>query len=429
MTMRILKLSELSESQIRSILERSKGEFQKVIPQVREIMEDVRLHGDEALRRLTQQFDKVLLTEISVTAEELTVAYRQVDHSLVAALKHAIRNLEAFHRTQLVDEEMVLIDEGIRVGRVNRAIEKVGFYIPGGRHIYPSSVIMNGVPSRIAGCRERVICVPPAPDGSVPAPTLVAADLVGIRRVFKVGGAQAIAAMTYGTETIPRVFKIFGAGNIYVTAAKMLAFGEVNIDLPAGPTEVFIIADDTANPRFVAADLLSQAEHGENSACILITTSESLADAVSEEVERQLVGLATRDDAAKAIRQYGVALLADDIEACIEFANTYAPEHLEVMTSDNWGVLERITHTGSMFLGPYSPEPAGDYASGANHVLPTGSYARMFSPLSVDAFVRKVQVQELTKEGLARIRRAVSILADAEGFAAHKNAVEVRFEE
>jgi histidinol dehydrogenase len=235
--------------------------------------------------------------------------------------------------------------------------------------------------------------------------------------------------MAYGTETIPRVFKIFGAGNIYVTAAKMLAFGEVNIDLPAGPTEILIIADDTANPRFVAADLLSQAEHGESSACVLITTSEFLARAVGEEVERQLAGLATRDEAAKALRKYGLALLADDIETCIAFANSYAPEHLEVMTSDDWGVLERISHTGSVFLGPYSPEPAGDYASGTNHVLPTGGYARMFSPLSVDDFVRKVQVQELTKEGLASIRREVGILADAEGFAAHKNAVEVRFEE
>lgn len=427
--MRIFRLGELTGPQIKEILDRSKDEFQKVLPTVREIMEEVRLHGDEALRRLTQRLDRATLTDLAVTAEEFATAYRQIDDALLAALKRAIRNLETFHRSQLVDEEMVTVDEGIRVGRVNRAIEKVGFYVPGGRHIYPSSVIMNGVPARIAGCRERIICAPPAPDGTIPAPTLVAADLVGIRRVFKVGGAQAVAAMAYGTESVPRVFKIFGAGSVYVTAAKMLAFGEVNIDMPAGPTEVFIVADGTANPRFVAADLLSQAEHGENSACVLITTSEPLAQAVGEEVERQLGYLATGKEAARAIGRYGVTLLAENIEQCVEFANAYAPEHLEVMTANNRAVLEKISNTGSIFLGPYSPEPVGDYASGSNHVLPTGGYARMFSSLSVDSFVRKVQVQELTEEGLARIRKEVGLLAEAEGFAAHKNAVEVRFEQ
>jgi histidinol dehydrogenase len=427
--MRILELSQLSEDQLTALTDRSKDEFRKVIPVVQEIMEDVRLHGDQALRKWTQQLDHVVVGDVSATPQEFEAAYRQVDRSLLAALEQAIRNLETFHRTHVVAQPMVQVDEGIQVGRIIRPIEKVGFYIPGGRHIYPSSVLMNGVPARLAGCRERILCAPPGADGSLPAATLVAADMVGIHQVFKAGGAQAIAAMAYGTQTIPRVFKIFGAGNLYVTAAKLLAFGEVAIDMPAGPTEVVIIADDTANPRFVAADLLAQAEHGEYSACVLVTPSRPLAGAVSEEVDRQLAQLATREVAGKAIERYGLALLADDLEACVAFANRYAPEHLEVMTADSRKLLESITHTGSVFLGAYAPEPAGDYASGTNHVLPTNRYARMFSPLSVDSFVRQVQVQEISRSGLARIREAVTTLAGVEGFAAHQRAIEVRFEE
>jgi len=427
--MRILELSQLSEEQLAAILDRSKDEFRKVIPAVQEIMEDVRRQGDAALRKWTERLDQAVVGDPSVARQEFEAAYRQVDRSLLAALEQAIRNLETFHRTHLVDQPMVQIDEGIQVGRMIRPIEKVGFYVPGGRHIYPSSVLMNGVPARLAGCRERILCTPPAADGTLPAPTLVAADMVGIHRVFKVGGAQAIAAMAYGTQTIPKVFKIFGAGNVYVTAAKLLAFGEVAIDMPAGPTEVVIIADDTANPRFVAADLLAQAEHGEHSACVLVTPSRRLAAAVSDEVDRQLARLETREVAGKAIERYGLALLAGDLEACVAFANRYAPEHLEVMTADSRTLLGGITHTGSVFLGAYAPEPAGDYASGTNHVLPTNRYARMFSALSVDAFVRQVQVQEISRSGLARIRQAVTTLAGVEGFAAHQRAVEVRFEE
>jgi len=426
--LKIQRLRDLSAEQVEGILRRCDHEYRTLFPQVREIMEDVRRHGDEALRRLTERFDHVTLTEIAVSDAEFEAAYEAVSEELLEAMRQAVRNLEVFHHAQCVREAMVTVEEGIRVGRIARPIEAVGIYVPGGKYPYSSSVLMNGVPSRIAGCSRRVICVPPNQDGQVPPAILVAADLVKIRSVFKVGGAQAIAAMAYGTETIPKVDKIFGAGNPYVTAAKMLAFGDVDIDMPAGPTEILIIADDTANPRFVAADILSQAEHGETSACILITPSKPLAEAVVDEIARQLAGLPTRKVAEAALEERGTILLAGDLEECIAFANRYAPEHLELLTADNWRLLDLISHAGSVFIGPYAAEAAGDYATGGNHVLPTGGYARMFSALSVDAFTRLMQVQELTLEGLRKIKDTVVRLADAEGLVAHKRAVEIRFE-
>ncbi len=422
--MQVYRLNDLSEAQRDKILKRSEAEFENLIPYVQEIMDDVRQNGDEALLRLTELHDRVRISDIAVADEEFDRAYEEVGDPGVSALKHAMRNLEVFHRTQLVEEEIVQVDEGIRIGRLNRPVEKVGIYIISG---YTSEVLMNGVPSGIAGCKERVICTPPQEGGSVPASILVAADLVGVRRIFKVGGAQAIAAMTYGTETIPKVYKIFGAGNNYVTVAKMLAFGHVNIDLPAGPSEIFIIADESADARFVAADLISQAEHP-NSACILITTSQALAADVKRQIDQQLALLPTKECVQGAIEKNGAIVIADDLAESIDFANAYAPEHLEIMTTDDQAILEKITNVGSVFLGPYSTVPAGDYASGSNHVLPTGGFAKMFSSLSVDSFIRKVEVQQLSKEGLSSIRKAVGYLADVEGFAAHKRAVEIRLE-
>ena len=426
--MKVQRLRDLSAEQLERILHRSDRGYRALYPKVREIMEDVRQHGDEALRRLTERFDHVALAEIAVSDAEFAAAYEVVDDELIAAMRQAVRNLEAFHHAQCVREAMVTVEEGIRVGRIARPIEAVGIYIAGGKYPYSSSVLMNGVPSRIAGCSQRIICVPPNRDGQVSPPVLVAADMVKIRSAFKVGGAQAIAAMTYGTETVPKVDKVFGAGNPYVTAAKMLAFGEVDIDMPAGPTEVLIVADETAKPRFVAADILSQAEHGETSACILITPSTALAEVVVQEIARQMAELPTREVAEVALEERGAILLTDELEECIAFANRYAPEHLQLVTTDNWRLLDRVSHAGSVFLGPYTAGAAGDYATGGNHVLPTGGYARMFSALSVDAFTRLMQVQELTLEGLRKIKDTVVQLAGAEGLVAHKRAVEIRFE-
>jgi len=426
--LRIQRLGELSAEERKTILERSDQGTEAIVPTVREIMENVLVHGDGALRRLTERFDRATLTDIAVSGAEFEAAYEAVDDELVESLRHAVRNLEAFHLSQCADEPMVTIEEGIRVGRVARPIETVGIYVPGGKYPYSSSVLMNGVPSRIAGCAQRIICVPPNREGRVAPALLVAADLVGIRTVFKVGGAQAIAAMAYGTETVPKVDKIFGAGNAYVTAAKMLAFGEVDIDMPAGPTEILIIADETANPRFIAADILSQAEHGETSPCLLVTTSGVLAETVVQEIERQMADLPTLSVAEVALKEHGAILLTDQLEECIAFANRYAPEHLQIMTADNWSVLDLISHAGSVFLGSYAAQSAGDYATGGNHVLPTGGYARMFSALSVDAFTRRMQVQELTREGLYKIKDTVMRMAAAEGLVAHERAIGIRFE-
>ena len=426
--MKIQRLHDLSTEQLDRILHRSDRGYQSLLPLVREIMEEVREHGDEALRRFTERFDCVTLADIAVSDAEFEAAYETVDGALVAAMAKAVRNLEAFHRAQCVAEVMVTVDEGIRVGRTPRPIERVGIYVPGGKYPLSSSVLMNGVPSQIAGCLSRIICVPPKPDGKIPPPVLVAADLVKIRNVFKVGGAQAIAAMTYGTETVPKVDKIFGAGNPYVTAAKMLAFGDVGIDMPAGPSEVLIIADEAADPRLVAADMLAQAEHGETSPCFLATPSTQLAEAVAREYELQLADLPTREVAEQALEEQGAILVADDIEDCVAFANRYAPEHLQLVTEDNRRLLDRVSHAGSVFLGPYSAVAAGDYATGGNHVLPTGGYARMFSALSVDSFTRLMQVQELDAGGLRSIKNAVVRLAEAEGLMAHRRAVEIRFE-
>lgn len=427
--MRIQRLGGLSAKQMDEILRRAAQGTEEIYPTVREIMADVRVHGDEAVLRYTRRFDRAELTDMAVSDAEFEAAYRMVDDSLIQAIRHATRNLERFHGAQRRTEAVVSVDEGIRIWRASRPVEVVGIYVPGGKYPYASSVLMNGVPALQAGCPHRIICTPPGPDGTIAPAILVAADLVNIRSVFKIGGAQAIAAMSYGTETVPKVDKIFGAGNPYVTAAKMLAFGQVDIDMPAGPTEILIIADETAAPRFVAADMLSQAEHAHTSPCILVTPSASLAEAVVREIERQLADLPTAATARAALEQHGAILVADRLAECIDFANRYAPEHLEVMASDSRNLLDSIRHAGSVFLGPYAVESAGDYATGGNHVLPTGGYARMFSALSVDDFTRQMQVQELTKDGLARIKDTVALMADSEGLVAHKRAVEIRFRE
>ncbi len=427
--MRVQHLADVDAATYACLMQRSTSEVQRVLPQVQAIMEAVRQRGDEALREFTARFEGVWLEDFRVTPEEIAAAHACVDAALIASLQQARENLERFHRQQLPQEQIQELQPGVLTGRLWRPIDKVGLYAPAGKAIYPSTVLMLGVPALVAGCPQRVLCLPPAPDGTLPAAMLVAADLVGLRHIFKLGGAQAIAAMAFGTETVPQVYKIFGPGSIYVVAAKIWAASSglpLAIDCPPGPSEILIIADDTAPPAFVAADLLSQAEHGEDSAAILLTTSEKLAHDVAAEVERQLPLLPTAARACAALERYGMILIVEDLDAGVRFSNTYAPEHVEIMTADPWTVSKSIMNAGSIFLGPYSPVTMGDYLSGTNHVIPTGGYARAFSPLSVDEFVKKLEVQSLTAAGLQSLQHPLRALTMAEGFAAHQYAVDVR---
>ena len=429
--MRVQHLTELDADAYTRLMQRSTADVQRVMPQVQAIMEDVRQRGDAALRDYTARFDGVEAPDFDfrVSPDEIAAAYDQVDAALVDSLRQAHDNLLRFHREQLPSQELHDLQPGIRAGRMWRPIERVGLYAPGGKAVYPSTVLMLGTPALVAGCPQRVLCVPPSSDGTLPPAILVAADVVGIKDIFKLGGAQAIAAMAFGAGPVPNVYKIFGPGNIYVVAAKIWAASSglpLAIDCPPGPSEVVIIADDTAEPAFIAADLLSQAEHGEDSAAILLTPSEHLARAVDAAVEAQLADLPRASLIRAALDRYGMILIVEDLDAGVCFTNTYAPEHLEIMTEDPWAVSATITNAGSVFLGHYSPVTMGDYLSGTNHVIPTGGYARAFSPLSVDEFVKKLEVQSLTREGLQALQQPLRALTAAEGFMAHQRAVDVR---
>jgi len=429
--MRVQHLAALDADVYQRLMQRSTADVQRVMPQVQAIMEAVQRRGDDALRDYTARFDGVEVPhfDFRVSPAEIVAAYDRVDAALVDSLQQAHHNLIRFHREQLPSQELHDLQPGIRAGRIWRPIERIGLYAPGGKAVYPSTVLMLGTPASVAGCPQRVLCVPPLADGTLPPAILVAADLVGLRDIFKLGGAQAIAAMAFGTATVPNVYKIFGPGNIYVVAAKIWAASSglpLAIDCPPGPSEVVIIADDTAEPAFVAADLLSQAEHGEDSAAILLTPSERLAHAVNAAVEAQLADLPRAPLIRQALDHYGMILIVEDLEAGVCFTNAYAPEHLEIMTEDPWAVNANITNAGSIFLGHYSPVTMGDYLSGTNHVIPTGGYARAFSPLSVDEFIKKLEVQSLTREGLQALQQPLRALTAAEGFMAHQRAVDVR---
>jgi histidinol dehydrogenase len=427
--MRVQRLADLATAEYQRLMQRSAADVQRVLPQVQSIMKRIQHRGDTAVREFSARFDGVELAEFRVSDEEMATARQQVDPSLIASLQQARDNLERFHRQQLPANDIHELQPGVRTGRLWRPIERVGLYAPGGKAPYPSTVLMLGVPALVAGCQQRVLCIPPSPDGTLPPAMLVAADLVGIQNIFKIGGAQAIAAMAFGTETVPQVYKIFGPGSIYVVAAKIWAASSgfpIAIDCPPGPSEILIIADDAAPAPFIAADLLSQAEHGEDSAAILLTTSERLAQAVTAAVAQQMAHLPNVDRMRSALERYGMILVAEDLDACICFTNTYAPEHLEIMTVDPWAISDSISNAGSIFLGPHSPVTMGDYLSGTNHVIPTGGYARMFSPLSIDEFVKKLEVQQLSREGLQRLQPVLQPLTRAEGFAAHQNAVDIR---
>ena len=396
---------------------------------VRDIIRTVRAEGDKAVLRYEEQFDKVQLETLEVTPQEFDEAETLVSQELKDAISLAARNIEAFHAAQRFDPIEVETQPGVTCWQKSVPIERVGLYVPGGTAPLFSTVLMLAVPARIAGCREIVLCTPPARSGKVHPAVLVAARVAGVRRVFKAGGVQAIAAMAYGTESVPKVYKIFGPGNQYVTAAKQLvSLRDVAIDMPAGPSEVEVLADAKANPVFVAADLLSQAEHGVDSQAILVTTSKELQLAVQKEVERQLELLPRKDIASRSLESSKLIVVRDMDEA-LDMTNDYAPEHLIIETEDYAALAGRVTHAGSVFLGSLTPESAGDYASGTNHTLPTNGYAKAYSGVCLDSFVRKMTFQEIRPEGLRRIGPAIELMAANESLDGHKNAVTVRLAE
>jgi len=395
---------------------------------VQGIIEGVRREGDVALRRYTKQFDKVDLEQLQITYEELQAAYSEVDQEFLTALRQAAANIRSFHEKQKRNSWMDVQSGGTLLGQLIRPLARVGLYVPGGKAAYPSSVLMNAIPALVAGVKEIVMVTPPATAGEpgVNPYVLVAAAECGIKEMYRVGGAQAVAALAYGTETIKRVDKIVGPGNIYVALAKRQVYGKVDIDSIAGPSEIVILADDTADAAYLAADLLSQAEHDEMASAVLVTPSAALAEAVSREVERQLAELPKREIAGAAIRDYGAILLVDSITAGIDAVNRLAPEHLEIVTAAPFELLGFIENAGAIFLGPYSPEPVGDYFAGPNHVLPTNGTARFSSALSVDDFIKKSSVIHYSKQDLLANGPAIVTLARREGLDAHANAVTQR---
>ena len=424
-------LKRLSPARRQAILVRSRGDVSEVLAQVAPILAALRREGDaESLRQHRQFKADLTLADLEAAPEEIAAAYRAVDPKVLAALKAAAANIEKFHRAQQ-DREMwaMEVQPGILAGRLSRPLERVGCYIPGGLASYPSSALMTIIPAKVAGVQEIIAATPPGPGMAVNHATLVAAHLAGASRLFKIGGPWAIGSLAYGTEMVPRVDKIVGPGNKYVTAAKLLLFGVVNIDSPAGPSEVLILADETAEPRLLAIDFLSQVEHDPEAAAVLVTPAAELAQKVVELINSELPHLPRREiiEAALTLTKYSAALVTETLEEAVEFANLYAAEHLQIVTREPFALLPRIRHAGSIFLGPYAPVPVGDYASGTNHVLPTGGCARMFSGLSVDDFIKKPTFQHLSREALASLKDTVITLAESEGLPLHARAVAERF--
>lgn len=421
------RYSALASADLERLLARNTDPLQDIQLVVTDIIEDVQNNGDDALRRYAEKLDRVGLHKLYLAADEIETLASTIGRDQRRALEIAFANIYRFHESQLRKERTVETMPGVKCWREPRPIEKVGLYIPGGSAVLPSTLLMLGVPARIAGCKEIVVCSPPQADGKINGYVAYCLQLLKIDRVFLAGGAQAVAAMAFGTTTIPKVDKIFGPGNQYVTKAKSLVQGltNVSIDMPAGPSEVLVIADNTANPSYIAADLLAQAEHGADSQAILVSTDQRIIDQVQVELKNQLAQLPRAEIAAKALAN-SYAVLCDDLDQALAFSNQYAPEHLIIQTNDWEPLLRKITNAGSVFVGHLTPESAGDYASGTNHTLPTSGYARSYSGVSVDAFVKKITFQHITAEGLRNIGPTVEILAELEGLHAHKNAVSIR---
>jgi histidinol dehydrogenase len=393
---------------------------------VRAVMDEVKKNGDAAIKQFTEKFDGVLVNDVAVTEKELNESGSLLSAELKKAIEQAAANINLFHKKQIGEVEIVETMPGVKCWRKSIGIEKVGLYIPGGTAPLFSTILMLGIPAKIAGCKEVLLCSPPGKDGKLHPAILFAAQLTGITTVYKIGGVQAIAAMAYGTETVPQVYKIFGPGNQYVTCAKQLIQQQgIAIDMPAGPSEVCVLADETANASFVAADLLSQAEHGADSQVLLVTSSELIVENVQQELRKQLDLLPRKEMAEKALSN-SMAIVVKDISEGIDLVNEYAAEHLIIACANDEAVAEKIINAGSIFLGNYSPESAGDYASGTNHTLPTNGFAKAYSGVSVDSFVKKITYQKLSKQGLEKIGATVQLMAEAEGLQAHANAVTIR---
>lgn len=429
--MRIVKLTKESKSNIlENLLKRSPNSYGKFESAVADILANVKSRGDDALFEYTRNFDKADInpSNIVVTQEEIDEAYSLVDDKLLDVIRKALVNIRDYHEKQKQYSWFDSKPDGTILGQKVTALSRVGVYVPGGKAAYPSSVLMNVMPAKVAGVEQIVMCTPPDKEGKVYPTTLVAAKEAGVDVIYKVGGAQAIAAMAYGTASVLKVDKIVGPGNIYVALAKKAVFGYVSIDSVAGPSEIMVIADETANPRFVAADLLSQAEHDEMASAILVTTSEELAKKVSAQIDEFLKELSRSEIISKSLENYGYILVADSIDEAIEVANDIASEHLEIVTKDPFNVMTKIKNAGAIFLGEYSSEPLGDYFAGPNHVLPTNGTAKFFSPLSVDDFIKKSSIISYSREALELIHNDIETFAKAEHLTAHANSIHVRFE-
>ncbi|MEE3493880.1 MAG: histidinol dehydrogenase [Butyrivibrio sp.] len=429
--MRTLKLTEETQSELLgNLLNRNPGSYTEYENTVNEIIDNVRKNGDKAVFEYTLKFDKSELSAstIRVTEDEIKAAYKELDPKFVEVMKKSAENIRIFHEKQKRNSWIDTREDGSILGQRILPIEISGVYVPGGKAAYPSSVLMNVVPAKVAGVDRIVMCTPPGKDGKVNAGTLVAADIAGVTEVYKVGGAQAIAAMAFGTESIPKVDKITGPGNIFVALAKKACFGHVSIDSIAGPSEILVVADETANARYVAADLLSQAEHDELASAILVTTSEKLANDVSAEIEGFLKELSRSDIIKKSLDNYGYIFIADDMDAAVDAANAIASEHLEIITKDPYEIMTKIKNAGAIFLGAYSSEPLGDYFAGPNHILPTNRTARFFSPLNVDDFMKKTSIISYSRDALSKVHEDIELFAKEEGLTAHANSIAVRFE-
>ena len=421
---RIIDYKDIDRAEI---LDRKENVF-NVADTVSEIIKTVREKGDSALFDFCEKFDKVKLSSLEVSSEEIEAAFLAVEPEFVEILKEAKENIYAFHSRQVRNSFLINEKDGVVIGQKVIPIEKVGLYVPGGTAAYPSSVLMNAIPAKIAGCSEIVMVTPPSADGSVNPAILAAAKVAGVDRIFKVGGAQAVAALAYGTESVPAVDKIVGPGNAFVAEAKKQVFGRVAIDMIAGPSEILVVADSTCNPVYVAADLLSQAEHDKNATAVLVTDSKELASATAEELERQLSLLSREEIARTSVENNGKIIITKDIDEAIEVANALAPEHLEICVDEPFKYLDKIRHAGSVFMGKYCPEALGDYFAGPNHTLPTSGTARFSSPLSVDDFVKKTQFSYYTEDALAKVASKVEYFAKKEGLTAHARSAIIRTE-
>ena len=425
----MIKTIEYSENlNLEKELARSQFSYDDVNETVENILKDVKKRGDKALFEYTKKFDKVDLKTLEVSEEEIQKAFDTIDKELLEVIRYSHDNIKLFHEKQVRNNFIVKKENGVSLGQIINPIEKVGLYVPGGTAAYPSTVLMNAVPAKIAGCKEIIMVTPPTSDGTILPSLLVAAKIAGVDRIFKVGGAQSIAALSYGTESIPKVYKIVGPGNIYVAMAKKMVYGEVSIDMIAGPSEVLIIADDSANPVHVAADLLSQAEHDKLAASILVTTSKELAKNVAEQLEIQLKELEREEIARVSIETQGRIIVTKTIDEAIKISNEIAPEHLELAVSNPFELLTRVKNAGSIFMGHNTPEPLGDYLAGPNHTLPTSGTAKFSSPLSVDDFIKKSSFIYYSKEGLEEVKDKVIKFAESEGLTAHARSVAKRFE-